>query len=190
MTSPESPSPETREPPLRSRTSRSHDTSYPLPEPVNTPPVNIPSAQQYAGPYGQLTPCGGGDPIPLIKDRLLLGRRTSCDIQLKFSNVSGQHCKMTLEYGYWFIRDLNSRNGTKVDNRSIIRKRADPKCKISIARHDYILEYEPQALGAYGPPPADDDYIEEVMKQSLMDRAGLQRRDSKRSSTNRKPIDD
>lgn len=147
-------------------------------------------ATQFAGSYGQLTPTGGGDPIPLNKDRLLLGRRSSCDIQLKFSNVSGQHCRLTLEYGYWFVRDLNSRNGTKVDNRSIVRKRIDPKAKISIAKHEYILEYEPQALGAYGPPPADDDYIEEVMKQSLMDRAGLQKRDERKRSSNRRTLDD
>lgn len=130
----------------------------------------------FAGPYGQLTPTGGGDPIPLNKDRLLIGRQSSCDIQLKFANVSSQHCRMTLEYGYWFVKDHNSRNGTKVDDRSIVRKRLDPGCKISIAKHTYIIEYEPQALGAYGPPPADDDYLEEVMKSSLMERAGLKRR--------------
>ena len=157
---------------------------------VSTPNPHAPHASKFAGPYGQLTPCGGGDPIPLVKDRLLIGRRPSCDIQLKFANVSGQHCKLTLEYGYWFVRDLNSRNGTKVDNRSIVRKRADPKCKVSIAKHDYILEYEPQALGAYGPPPPDDDYIDEVMKQSLMDRAGLKRRDSSNPFSNRKMLDD
>ena len=152
--------------------------------------MNMPDAHQFAGPYGQLTPCGGGDPIPLIKDRLLVGRRSSCDIQLDFNNVSGQHCRMSVENGYWFIRDLNSRNGTKVDNRSIVRKRLDPNCKVSIARHEYVLEYEPQTLGAYGPPPPDDDYIDEVMGQSLMDRAGLSRRDFKKPSSNRKNLDE
>ncbi|MEM0927304.1 MAG: FHA domain-containing protein, partial [Planctomycetota bacterium] len=73
----------------------------------------------FAGPLGQLTPTGGGDPIPLLKDRLLVGRRGECDIQLKFNNVSGQHARMTLEQGYWFIRDLNSRNGVKVDGRPV-----------------------------------------------------------------------
>ncbi|MEM9368228.1 MAG: FHA domain-containing protein [Planctomycetota bacterium] len=142
---------------------------------------------QFAGAFGQLTPVGGGDPIPLIKDKLLIGRRSQCDIRLNFSNVSGQHCRMTLEHGYWFIRDLNSRNGTKVDDRPVMRKRADPKCRVSIARHHYILEYEPQLLGAYGPPPADDDYLEEVMKSSLMDRAGISKRDNKRRFFNRNP---
>ena len=48
----------------------------------------------FAGQYGQLTPTGGGDPIPLIKERLLVGRRGESDIQLKFANVSSQHCRI------------------------------------------------------------------------------------------------
>ncbi|MGB0596952.1 MAG: FHA domain-containing protein [Rubripirellula sp.] len=136
--------------------------------------------QIFAGPFGQLTPCGGGDPIPLMKKRLLIGRRGEADVQLKFNNVSTQHCRLTLEYGYWFVRDLNSRNGTKVDDRAVMRKRVDPECKLSIARHEYIIEYDPQQLGAYGPPPADDDYMDEMMRSSLMDRAGLKKRDGQR----------
>lgn len=77
----------------------------------------------FAGEYGQLTPVGGGDPIPLLKKRLMIGRRGEADIQLGFKNISTQHCRLTLEQGYWFIRDLNSRNGVKVDNRTVTRKR-------------------------------------------------------------------
>jgi hypothetical protein len=29
-----------------------------------------------------------------MKERLLVGRRSECDIQLKFNNVSGQHARM------------------------------------------------------------------------------------------------
>ena len=37
---------------------------------------------------GELLPLGGGDPIPLLKQQLLVGRRESCDIVLRFANVS------------------------------------------------------------------------------------------------------
>jgi len=141
------------------------------------------------GKFGMLVPVGGGDPIPLLKDRLILGRREGCDIVLNFTNISGQHCRMTLEQGYWFVKDLGSRNGTKVDGKSIVRKRLDPKCRISFAKHDYKVEYEPQDLGAFGPPPPDDDHIEELMKSSLMDRAGLQRRSESSPSKNRNVTD-
>ena len=39
--------------------------------------------------YGLLIPEGGGDNIVLRKDRLVIGRRESCDIVLRFTNVSG-----------------------------------------------------------------------------------------------------
>ncbi len=126
--------------------------------------------------FGELIPTGGGDNIPLLKKRLLVGRRDSCDIALKFANVSGKHCRLSLEQGYWFVNDLSSRNGTKVDDRTIIRKRLDPGCKLSIAKHEYRIEYNPEALGAFGPPPPDDDHIDEMLRRSLLDRAGLTRR--------------
>jgi adenylate cyclase len=148
--------------------------------------LNQEEESPYAGPYGQLTPTGGGDPIPLIKDRILIGRRAEADIQLKFANVSSQHCRLTLEHGYWFIRDLNSRNGIKVDQRPVVRKRLDPGITVAIARHEYVIDYNPQALGAFGPPPADDDHLDELLRSSLMDRAGLKKRDDKRRYGNRK----
>ena len=36
--------------------------------------------------FGTLVPKGGGDPIPLLKKNLLIGRRESCDIVLRFKN--------------------------------------------------------------------------------------------------------
>jgi adenylate cyclase len=140
--------------------------------------------------YGLLVPIGGGDNIVLRKDRLLIGRRESCDIVLRFSNVSGQHARMTLEQGYWFLKDLGSRNGTKVDGYRISRKRLDPGAKISIAKHVFEIKYSPEGLGAFGPPPPDDEQIDEVLRRGLMDRAGLDRRSDEDKYTNRDLADD
>jgi pSer/pThr/pTyr-binding forkhead associated (FHA) protein len=137
------------------------------------------------GDFGQLVPNGGGDPIPLNKDRLLIGRRESCDIVLRFPNVSGQHARMSLEQGYWFLKDLGSRNGTKVEGFRVDRKRLDPGVKISFAKHLYVIEYSPESLGAFGPPPPDDDQIEQLLKRGLMDRAGLNRRSDEDKYKNR-----
>ncbi|QDS87168.1 FHA domain protein [Rosistilla oblonga] len=126
--------------------------------------------------YGMLEPSSGGDPVPLLKERLTVGRRDSCDICLKFANISGQHCRLTLENGYWFARDMDSRNGTKVNGSRILRKRLDPGSVISFAKHEYTIEYNPQDLGAFGPPPPDEDQLSDVLRRSLMDRAGMNRR--------------
>ena len=76
--------------------------------------------------HGELIPLGGGDPIPLLKKNLLVGRRESCDIVLRFSNVSAHHCQLTCNGGYWYVKDLKSRNGVKVNGSRVTEKRLDP----------------------------------------------------------------
>lgn len=125
--------------------------------------------------YGELIPLGGGDPIPLLKKALLVGRRESCDIVLRFSNVSAHHCQFTLLGGYWYVKDMKSRNGVKVNGARIIEKRVDPGDEISIARHKYQLMYSPADLGAIGPPPPEV-FEQDMFSKSLLERAGLEKR--------------
>jgi hypothetical protein len=110
--------------------------------------------------YGQLEPIGGGDSIPL-----------------RFKNVSAHHCQLYINTGYWFARDLNSRNGTRVEGIRVNTKRLDPGCSIQFAKHIYTMDYDPADLGATGPPPADDDAVRTVLGRSLLSRAGLERRE-------------
>lgn len=126
--------------------------------------------------YGELVPIGGGDPIPLLKSYLTLGRRESCDIVLRFGNVSGQHCEMTLDRGWWFIKDLNSQNGTRVNGLRVAKKRLDPGDRLTIARHDYEVRYSPSANGGDDTHPPEDDVFSDIMGRSLLESAGLDRR--------------
>jgi adenylate cyclase len=123
---------------------------------------------------GQMLPVGGGDPIPLLKRELLIGRRESCDIVLRFANVSAHHCRLFLDGGYWYVKDLKSRNGTRVDGSKVSEHRIDPGGELTIARHRYEFVYSPIELGAVGPPPDDD--ISGVFSAPLIERIGLDRR--------------
>jgi predicted component of type VI protein secretion system len=125
--------------------------------------------------YGELIPLGGGDPIPLLKKTLLVGRRESCDIVLRFSNVSAHHCQLTLLGGYWYVKDLKSRNGVKVNGARITEKRVDPGDELSVARHRYQVTYSPADLGAVGPPPPEV-FERDMFSKSLLERAGLEKR--------------
>jgi adenylate cyclase len=125
--------------------------------------------------YGELIPQGGGDPIPLLKKSLLVGRRESCDIVLRFPNVSAHHCELTCDGGYWYVRDLESRNGTKVNGARVTEKRLDPGDVLSVAKHAYDVKYSPVELGAVGPPPEDIPH-HDVFGKSLLERAGLEHR--------------
>lgn len=137
--------------------------------------------------YGDLVPVGGGDTIPLLRKALLVGRRESCDIVLRFSNVSAHHCQLTLNGGYWYVRDLDSRNGVKVNGVRVVEKRLDPGDILSVAKHKYEVKYSPSALGAVGPPPPEDKDHSSIFGKSLLERAGLQKRQVSRAKMRRDP---
>ena len=120
---------------------------------------------------GELVPVGGGDNIPLIREKMTIGRRDSCDVRMPFPNVSGLHAELRFEKGYWYVRDLNSTNGVKVNGLRVQEKLLHPKDEISIGKRRYSIHYE---------LPADRRALEEVveediMSQSLLEKAGLER---------------
>lgn len=119
---------------------------------------------------GQLVPVGGGDPIPLLKTPLLIGRRSRCDIVLNFPNISSQHCELAFINGFWQIRDLGSSNGIKVNGERLDTKFLQPGDQVSIAKHKFIINFAP---GASAPPPREDD---DPFALSLLEKAGLERR--------------
>jgi|GEM_PF-832018 len=120
---------------------------------------------------GELVPMGGGDPIPMLKSKLLVGRRDGCDICLRFPNVSSHHCELELIDGYWRVRDLGSRNGIKVNNIRTDSRWLLPGDELSIAKHRYEVKYVPTSDG---PPPENEDSF----NIPLLEKAGLVKRDA------------
>src|SRR5437660_641669 len=120
--------------------------------------------------HGELLPVGGGDPIPLVRDSLTIGRRESCDICMRFPNISGMHAELTFRDGYWYIRDLNSTNGVKVNGTRVQEKLLHPKDELIIGKRGYVIQYELPAGRR-----ALEEIEEDIMGQSLLERAGLER---------------
>lgn len=123
--------------------------------------------------YGELLPLGGGDPIPLLKPSLMIGRRESADIVLRFPNVSGHHCELSLEGGHWIIKDLRSSNGTKVNGTRVTEQKLKPGDKLSIAKHDFEIVFDPIRLGGTA-PVAEKSQAESMFSRSLLESAGLE----------------
>ncbi len=124
------------------------------------------------GKYGKLEPVRGGDPIPLRRNVLLIGRRECCDIVLRFRNVSASHAQLRVIDGYWYVCDLKSTNGVKVNGKRVQEKRLDPGDVVSFAKHAYKIDYAPVELGAVGSLPPDI-FQADVFDKSLMQQAGL-----------------
>ncbi len=125
--------------------------------------------------YGELVPVGGGDPIPLLGTPLLVGRRESADIVLRFPNVSGRHCELAVVDGYWVVKDLGSSNGTKVNGSRVTEQRLEPGDTLSIAKHDFEITYVPERLGAV-PRPGEPSAPTSLFGRSLLETAGLEAR--------------
>lgn len=117
---------------------------------------------------GKLTPCGGGDPIPLMSSQLLVGRRSSCDIIVASKRVSSKHCELLFREGYWFVQDLESRNGVKVDDIEYDSTVIRPGQILSVAGTRFELDYVPRSDE---PPPEDIN----PFARGLLEKAGLAR---------------
>ncbi len=129
---------------------------------------------------GELVPCGGGDPIPLLKPNLLIGRRSSCDVTLRFSNVSSHHCKLDLLNGFWHVQDLSSRNGIKVNDVRCEAKWLLPGDVLAVAKHKYEILYK-----STGELPPEEEV--DPLSIGLLEKAGLERSERPLPGSAKKP---
>ena len=105
---------------------------------------------------GELVPLDGGKSIMLNQPRLSVGRDPSCDIVLAHSDVSHQHCLLYMYGGWWYVKDLRSANGTRINKIPVDQKRIAPGAVLMIATHQFEARYSPWDLGAVGiTPPVD-----------------------------------
>jgi len=121
---------------------------------------------------GELVPTGGGDSIPLVNRVMTVGRRESCDICLKFPNISGLHCELSFRDGYWFVRDMGSSNGIKVNGARTLQRALRPGDEVAIANRKFVVNYSISETGQAA--------LEKVLAQeeglrsrSLLEKAGL-----------------
>jgi pSer/pThr/pTyr-binding forkhead associated (FHA) protein len=123
-------------------------------------------------PNGELVPEGGGDNIPLIRKTLTIGRREGCDICLRLPNVSGLHCELSFQDGFWLIKDMGSTNGIKVNGMKVPKKVLNPGEKITIAKKTFTIDYQPPA-GMRAKEEMETQEEEDILSKSLLERAGL-----------------
>lgn len=128
-------------------------------------------------PLGVMRPLGGGDPIPLKKTELMVGRRPTCDIRLDFENISGKHCQLRFHKGVWHVRDLNSTNGTTVNGQRISSEHGlMPDDELGVAGHYFSIDYDPVAPTSLmdANQMLEEEMAETPRHRSLMELAGLE----------------
>src|SRR5262245_4397909 len=65
-----------------------------------------------------------GATVPLAKDRFVIGRNPECDVAIPVTSVSREHAQLLRIQGRFHIEDLQSRNGTFVNNTQITARTA------------------------------------------------------------------
>ena len=105
---------------------------------------------------GELVPLDGGPSIHLSQPRLSVGRDPECDVVVPHTDVSHEHCLLYMFSGWWYVKDLKSANGTRLNKKLIDQKRIAPGATLAIATHQFEVRYSPWDLGAEGiTPPVD-----------------------------------
>lgn len=151
--------------PLKPKKTPAKSTSSPAAKPKTklvAKPVAKTAVKRF---FGKLVPAGGGDPIALLDPKQLIGRSRDSQIRIKQSIVSGRHCMLTWEDGFWFVEDLNSSNGIRVNNEKVDRRILMPGDILSVSSNRFTIEYKSE-----GEPPRDPGLI----SKSLLEKAGLQ----------------
>lgn len=123
--------------------------------------------------------------FPLSARRTLIGRKTDCDIRIPLTEVSRHHVELIIEGEKIVLRDLNSANGTYVNNQrvqtgtlsagdhviigpvvftlQIDGKPADIRpVKTKIHRQKQAVQPEKAATAAKAPAPTPDDELDPI----------------------------
>ena len=71
--------------------------------------------------------------VPLVRDRMSIGRLASNDVVLPYQHVSRYHAELQREGGTWWIADLHSTNGVQVGGRRVEHHPLGPGERVQLA---------------------------------------------------------
>jgi len=92
------------------------------------------------------------------KPEIIIGRNPGSDIQIDNLGVSDRHARIFSSEGQYQIEDLQSTNGTFVDEKQISQVAIDKNSQITIGKHNLIV------MEAGSTPRADTPKTEKTMK--------------------------
>lgn len=106
-------------------------------------------------------------------DSFSIGRDEDCEIQVRDSSVSRIHAEIYFSEGRWWIRDLNSANGTLVDGKKIDRLPLLRSTRIELGFEGPVLAFEmKEVTGSITIPAKKDPSITQYVKQYFSDSSG------------------
>jgi pSer/pThr/pTyr-binding forkhead associated (FHA) protein len=93
--------------------------------------------------------------IETDKTKITIGRTDSNDIQVDNAAVSAHHARIVQDGRYYVIEDLNSTNGTFVNEKRITRRVLEENDVITIGKHSLVVLAEKGGAKATSPVITD-----------------------------------
>lgn len=101
------------------------------------------------------------DHIELNQGDMKIGRRASCDVYIDNLAISGEHANVFTIGDDSFIQDLNSTNGTFVNNKKITKHHLQTGDIIAIGKHTFVYYGDNEAAPAQ--VEASEDFARTVI---------------------------
>lgn len=96
--------------------------------------------------------------IVINKASMTVGRKADNDISIDNPAISGHHCRISLQGGTYVVEDLDSTNGTFVNEKKVKMSGLHHNDVVGIAKHALVfLEDNPEPKPGEAPPPASPD---------------------------------
>ncbi len=87
---------------------------------------------------------GSQKTFSLPSDATVIGRREDCDLCIPLKAVSRRHCQLTLNTNTLKIRDLNSHNGTYINNKRVEEAMAKAGDYLKIGPLTFLIQLDGQ----------------------------------------------
>jgi pSer/pThr/pTyr-binding forkhead associated (FHA) protein len=93
--------------------------------------------------------------ITLATEAIGVGRKPDNQIVIDNPAISGHHCKISLQGGTWYVEDLESTNGTYVNQKRIKKAGLHNADVVGVAKHSIVFLED-------APPPEAPKPVEEA----------------------------
>lgn len=84
-----------------------------------------------------------GTNLEITEEKITIGRKEDNTIPVENPTVSGHHCEVFFEDGYYLVRDLGSTNGTRINHRDIGDGKLRPKDIVQVGSVEFMFDAAP-----------------------------------------------
>jgi general secretion pathway protein E len=110
-------------------------------------------------PTYKLTPIRGQSKQVPLTGRVTLGRSPECTVPLLDERARNQHSVLSADgQGVWTVRDLGSRNGTKVNDQRVVESPLKPGDVLKVGSHEFLFERDRDEEGDLSDTDAEGSY--------------------------------